>query len=196
MQFAPPPHHSHHLHHQHLAASSSTAGLENKLKLSRSRRAIKLQKGSVWQADHITPVVSGGGSCDLSNIRTLCRCCHLEVTKKLSDQRKEEKKRTKAEQKDKEKGKAKEGGSGEEKANGKGEAKPNVGGKRTTEPILSTDLAQDTPPSTAQPNTPVQSPSPSPSPSPARPSPGAMPGGGASGPKRKRRAGFIRRKGV
>ena len=170
--------------------------MENKLKLSRSRRAIKLQKGSVWQADHITPVVSGGGSCDLSNIRTLCRCCHLEVTKKLSDQRKDKKKRAKAEEsKEKEKDKAKEGGSGEEKANrkGKGKAKANRGGKRTTEPIISTNLAQDTAPSTAQLDTPVQSPSLS-SPSPARPSPGAMPG--ADGPKKKRRAGFIRRKGV
>ena len=27
---------------------------------------------SLWDADHIIPVVEGGGECDLENIRTLC----------------------------------------------------------------------------------------------------------------------------
>lgn len=38
---------------------------------------------SLWDADHIVPVVRGGGECDLSNIRTLCLKCHRTVTAEL-----------------------------------------------------------------------------------------------------------------
>lgn len=38
---------------------------------------------SLWDADHIVPVVEGGGECDLSNIRTLCLKCHRAVTAEL-----------------------------------------------------------------------------------------------------------------
>jgi 5-methylcytosine-specific restriction endonuclease McrA len=38
---------------------------------------------SIWDADHITPVVEGGGECDLSNIRTLCLRCHRSHTAEL-----------------------------------------------------------------------------------------------------------------
>jgi 5-methylcytosine-specific restriction enzyme A len=31
---------------------------------------------SLWDADHIVPVVEGGGECDLTNMRTLCLKCH------------------------------------------------------------------------------------------------------------------------
>jgi 5-methylcytosine-specific restriction protein A len=31
---------------------------------------------SLWDADHIVPVVEGGGECDLTNMRTLCLNCH------------------------------------------------------------------------------------------------------------------------
>lgn len=37
----------------------------------------------LWEADHIVPVVEGGGACDLSNYRTLCVPCHRRVTKEL-----------------------------------------------------------------------------------------------------------------
>lgn len=36
-----------------------------------------------WDADHITPVIEGGGECDLSNFRTLCIPCHKTVTAEL-----------------------------------------------------------------------------------------------------------------
>jgi 5-methylcytosine-specific restriction endonuclease McrA len=36
-----------------------------------------------WEADHTVPVVEGGGSCDLSNIRTVCSTCHRGETAKL-----------------------------------------------------------------------------------------------------------------
>ena len=38
---------------------------------------------NLWDADHIVPVVEGGGECDLSNMRTLCLKCHREVTAAL-----------------------------------------------------------------------------------------------------------------
>ena len=31
---------------------------------------------SLWDADHILPVIQGGGECDLTNLRTLCLKCH------------------------------------------------------------------------------------------------------------------------
>ena len=42
---------------------------------------------SLWDADHIVPVVEGGGECDLSNIRTLCLICHRVVTAELRARR-------------------------------------------------------------------------------------------------------------
>jgi HNH endonuclease len=38
---------------------------------------------SPWAADHIVPVVEGGGECGIENIRTLCLGCHASVTKEL-----------------------------------------------------------------------------------------------------------------
>jgi 5-methylcytosine-specific restriction protein A len=43
---------------------------------------------SLWDADHIIPVVEGGGECDLSNLRTLCLKCHRGVTAALRARRK------------------------------------------------------------------------------------------------------------
>jgi 5-methylcytosine-specific restriction enzyme A len=42
-----------------------------------------LNRRSLWDADHIVPVVEGGGECDLSNIRTLCLLCHRKATADL-----------------------------------------------------------------------------------------------------------------
>ena len=39
--------------------------------------------GHLWQADHIVPVVEGGGECGLENIRTLCTSYHKSETAKL-----------------------------------------------------------------------------------------------------------------
>lgn len=36
-----------------------------------------------WHADHILPVVEGGGLCGLEGYRTLCLPCHKKVTKEL-----------------------------------------------------------------------------------------------------------------
>ncbi|MDQ2901749.1 MAG: HNH endonuclease [Acidobacteriota bacterium] len=40
-------------------------------------------RSSLWDADHVLPVVEGGGECDLSNIRTLCLKCHRKATAEL-----------------------------------------------------------------------------------------------------------------
>jgi 5-methylcytosine-specific restriction endonuclease McrA len=45
-------------------------------------------KHSLWQADHIKPVVEGGGQCALDNLRTLCLRCHKGVTAELASRRK------------------------------------------------------------------------------------------------------------
>ncbi len=40
---------------------------------------------SLWDADHIVPVVEGGGECDLANLRTLCLKCHRAATAELRE---------------------------------------------------------------------------------------------------------------
>ena len=40
---------------------------------------------SLWDADHILPVVEGGGQCDLLNIRTVCLRCHRVATTQLRE---------------------------------------------------------------------------------------------------------------
>lgn len=47
---------------------------------------------SHWQADHIIPVVEGGGECGLENLRTLCSPCHKQVTKELRQRLKQQRK--------------------------------------------------------------------------------------------------------
>lgn len=43
----------------------------------------RMTRKSLWDADHIIPVVEGGGECDLENLRTLCLRCHREQTATL-----------------------------------------------------------------------------------------------------------------
>ena len=43
----------------------------------------RLSRKTLWDADHIIPVIEGGGECDLANIRTLCLRCHRQVTLEL-----------------------------------------------------------------------------------------------------------------
>ena len=68
------------------------------LNLRRQRGAARLKilrawglkagwRKSLWDADHIVPVVEGGGECDLDNIRTLCLKCHRAATSELRKRR-------------------------------------------------------------------------------------------------------------
>lgn len=43
--------------------------------------------GHVWEADHIVPVVEGGGGCTPDGYRTLCLPCHRSETAKLATRR-------------------------------------------------------------------------------------------------------------
>lgn len=42
---------------------------------------------TLWQMDHVVPVVEGGGACGLDNLRTLCLPCHRDVTNQLRRRR-------------------------------------------------------------------------------------------------------------
>ena len=42
---------------------------------------------ALWEADHILPVVEGGGACGLDNLRTLCQLCHARATADLARRR-------------------------------------------------------------------------------------------------------------
>jgi 5-methylcytosine-specific restriction endonuclease McrA len=44
----------------------------------------KLRK-TLWDADHIVPVIEGGGECDLENLRTLCLSCHRLAIEELRE---------------------------------------------------------------------------------------------------------------
>jgi 5-methylcytosine-specific restriction enzyme A len=45
------------------------------------------RRKSLWDADHIVPVVEGGGECSLDNLRTLCLKCHRRETALLRARR-------------------------------------------------------------------------------------------------------------
>ena len=48
---------------------------------------------SLWDMDHVVPVVEGGGNCDLSGLRTLCFACHKLATAMLARLRAEQSRR-------------------------------------------------------------------------------------------------------
>lgn len=56
----------------------------------RQRLAIVGFRRTLWDADHIVPVVEGGGGCGLENYRTLCLWCHQDETAKLAKRRAQE----------------------------------------------------------------------------------------------------------
>jgi len=70
-----------------LCGLDTEAMRKDKRKLDyRARRQFEKDWGGrryLWDADHIVPVVEGGGECDLANMRTLCLKCHREVTTAL-----------------------------------------------------------------------------------------------------------------
>jgi 5-methylcytosine-specific restriction enzyme A len=70
--------------------------LENRDRTAASREAVEIilaawnvaaETRSLWDADHIVPVVEGGGGCGLDNYRTLCVACHKEETADLASRR-------------------------------------------------------------------------------------------------------------
>ena len=55
----------------------------HRLKLLAQWGLARLNRKTLWDADHILPVAEGGGECDLANIRTLCLICHRRETQAL-----------------------------------------------------------------------------------------------------------------
>lgn len=51
---------------------------------------------SLWEADHIIPVIKGGGACGLENYQTLCVPCHKSETAELAARRAKERRALKA----------------------------------------------------------------------------------------------------
>ena len=58
---------------------------ENRRRLLTHWGMLKRMRRSLWDADHIIPVVEGGGECDLENLRTLCLRCHKQATQSLRE---------------------------------------------------------------------------------------------------------------
>jgi hypothetical protein len=74
-----------------------TAFIELKRSRSRQRQKLlarwglkRMNRKSLWDADHIVPVVEGGGECDLANLRTLCLLCHRKQTAELRGRRRQQ----------------------------------------------------------------------------------------------------------
>mmetsp|Transcript_2410 Transcript_2410/g.3403 ORF Transcript_2410/g.3403 Transcript_2410/m.3403 type:complete len:348 (-) Transcript_2410:23-1066(-) len=65
-----------------------------KIKVKLSRRW-SIKNGQFWDADHIVPVIKGGGLKGLSNFRTLCKPCHQQATAELKQQMAKDKKSSK-----------------------------------------------------------------------------------------------------
>ncbi|MCA1612054.1 MAG: HNH endonuclease [Thermoanaerobaculia bacterium] len=55
--------------------------------LLRARRPWIAIRRALWEADHVVPVVEGGGGCGLDNLRTLCIPCHHAETRGLARRR-------------------------------------------------------------------------------------------------------------
>lgn len=52
----------------------------------------RLEKGILWEMDHVRPVVEGGGGTGLSNLQTLCVPCHKAKTSAQQRRRRDEQK--------------------------------------------------------------------------------------------------------
>lgn len=65
-------------------------GRKNRRKMERRAKGSNwapIHEYSQWEADHIVPVVEGGSSLGLENIRTLCLKCHKRETANLAGKR-------------------------------------------------------------------------------------------------------------
>ena len=73
------------LHPHDRAAHIQASPFANCSLAMRQRMVNEPSPGLFWQADHIVPVVEGGGQCSLFNYRTLCTPCHAAETSALRD---------------------------------------------------------------------------------------------------------------
>jgi 5-methylcytosine-specific restriction endonuclease McrA len=66
---------------------------ENTFHVTESGANIPRLRHHLWEADHIVPVVEGGGECGIDNLRTVCLHCHKAATRALAAKRSLMKKR-------------------------------------------------------------------------------------------------------
>lgn len=71
------------------------AGIPGRFRVT--KLVFELHLASVWQADHIQPVVEGGGLCGLENLATLCLWCHRRKTSEQARRRAHEKRNVRRE---------------------------------------------------------------------------------------------------
>lgn len=75
-------------------------GRKNMLRRSRAKRIVEEMQGRgfkphrhwadrqhLWEADHIVPVIEGGGLTGIDNFRTLCLACHKRASAELAARR-------------------------------------------------------------------------------------------------------------
>lgn len=60
---------------------------ETQAKEQLKERGMFLPDAHLWEADHIIPVIEGGGGCTPDGYRTLCLKCHRDETAKLAARR-------------------------------------------------------------------------------------------------------------
>eukprot|EP00624_Nannochloropsis_granulata_P006783 evm.model.NODE_51573_length_27797_cov_44.275784.3 len=83
------------------SSSSSKKAVGGSGKQQRPRRPFN--SGLFWHADHIVPVVEGGGLQGLENFRTLCVACHQAATAELRERRAQAKRSAKQQEEKEEK---------------------------------------------------------------------------------------------
>jgi hypothetical protein len=65
-----------------LLALRKAEGYDSYLKVLKQKK-IPTYRRTLWDCDHIEPVILGGGECGIENFRTLCIWCHRIETNKL-----------------------------------------------------------------------------------------------------------------
>lgn len=68
------------------ASRELAAGFERAVTILTRHPRVAVRR-SLWEADHVWPVVEGGGGCGLDNLRTLCIPCHHPATAELAGRR-------------------------------------------------------------------------------------------------------------
>lgn len=57
--------------------------LSYKKEMRWNQEEVRVTIHSLWQADHVIPIVEGGGGCGLENLQSLCVWCHRKATRAL-----------------------------------------------------------------------------------------------------------------
>ncbi|MFQ5569158.1 MAG: HNH endonuclease [Rhodothermales bacterium] len=81
-----------HLRRRLQAATLEEQGLLYHGLLRQGYDRYRLDRFMLWEADHIVPVIEGGGGTGLENLQTLCVPCHKQKTTAMQQRRSNERK--------------------------------------------------------------------------------------------------------